>query len=250
MRPHFKWLQSEDSINPREIKRLINIYTIQLKMLSRRLGESLNPNVVLALLCMNFRSDWHAFYEQLAADPGFFQTALRDALNEPGQPEAVYLAGTKLPLPTELTEYLRGLASSVLRVEDLQAYVSTAESTWTTDPWVLEARTEVNRLRRVGDELAAGRMPPSEAARKITGHIDRLYSLIGTRRESSGPLGVMREQLEAAVSKLMVIARELVVDRGQADDAAPAHRWSEAVPQVDALDAGLLEWHRYISLGP
>jgi hypothetical protein len=38
VRRHLRWLPSEDSFNPREIKRLINSYVLQLKMLSPRLG--------------------------------------------------------------------------------------------------------------------------------------------------------------------------------------------------------------------
>jgi KAP family P-loop domain len=263
VRPHFWWLQGGDSINPREIKRFINIYVLQLKMLSQRLGNSVKPEVVLALLCMNFRPGWHQFYERLAAEPDYFQTTMQDELDRAAQPEAVYLAGTKLPLPAELTEYLRGLASAVLTVEDLQAYVTTAESTWTTDPWVLEARTEVNRLRRAGDEFVAslippGDIPPSDAVPGIAGHIDTiaghvdtLYGLISTRHESSGRLGVLQERLEAAVSSLLATARQLVVGQGQMSDDTLAVRWmSEAVPQIDALDAGLLDWHRYLSIGP
>ncbi len=250
VRPHFEQLQGADPVNPREIKRRINLYTMQLKILSRRLGEQLNPNVVLALLCMNFGRDWEPFYEQLAADPRYFQETLRDAAEGTGQPDPVYLAGAKHELPADLAEYLRGRAAAVLRVENLQAYVSAAESTWTTDPWVLEARTELNRLRRARDKLAAGKMPADEAKRTIRGHLDRLSSLIGIRHESSGPLGVLRENLDAALGRLMAVAGELMAEQPTADGATPADRWESADPHIDALDAGLLEWHRYVSLGP
>jgi hypothetical protein len=258
VRPHFQQLQGADPelqgaapVNPREIKRLINLYTTQLKILSRRLGKSLNPNVVLALLCMNSRRDWEPFYEQLAADPLYFQETLRDAVEGTGQPDPVYLAGVRYAVPADLAEYLRGRASAVLRVENLQAYVSAAESTWTTDPWVLEARTELNRLRRAGDKFAAGEMSANEAKPVIRGHLDNLYSLIGARHESSGPLGVLRENLDAALGNLMTVAGELMVDQAPVGGDATAEKWvSEAVPQVDAIDAGLLAWHRYVSLGP
>jgi energy-coupling factor transporter ATP-binding protein EcfA2 len=251
VRPHFGRLQGGDSVNPREIKRLINLYTMQVKMLSWRLGASLNPNVMLALLCMNFRDGWSPFYEQLAADPPYFQRTLRDVLSKAGQPDSVYLAGAKLSLPAELAEYLSGQASAVLRVEDLQAYVSAAESTLSTDPWVLEARTEVNRLRLTGDELVAGTLPPSEAGRQLRRHVDRLDNLIGARREATGTLGVMREKLDAALGELMTVVRNFMPDQEPADSATPADRWVvEAVPHVDAIDAALREWHRYVSLGP
>jgi len=249
VRRHFNSLRGEDSVNPREIKRLINTYTLQLKMLSPRLGVSLNPNVVLALLCMNFRSDWHAFYDQLATDPQYFQATLREVLDGPGWPESVWLAGTKYLLPTEFVEYLRGLAACVLRDENLRAYVSVAESTWSTDPWVLEARTVVSRLRRAGDDLTSGDLLLADAASKIPADVDRVYNLIGARRESFGRLGVMRKQLDAKASQLMEMARELV-EAAEADDATFLIKWAEeAVPLVEALDAGLLEWHRYIGLG-
>lgn len=251
VRPHFGRLQGTDSVNPREIKRLINLYTVQLKMLSRRLGGSLNPNVVLALLCMNFRDSWRPFYEKLAADPPYFQRTLRDVLSKSSQPDVVYLAGTRLLVPADLTEYLRGMAAAVLRVDDLQAYVSAAESTWTTDPWVLEARSDVNQLRLARDELAKGTLSPAEAGRAIRGHVDHLASQISARRESSGLLGLLREKLNAEVNNLMAGTGALMSDWGPKDGTPLADRWDSATSQhVDAIDHWLLEWHRYVSLGP
>jgi hypothetical protein len=93
-------------------------------------------------------------------------------------------------------------------------------------------------------------MPADEAKRKIRGHIDRLSSLIGTRHESSGPLGVLRENLDAALGRLMAVAAELTSEQPTADSVMSADWWESAVPHIDALDTGLLEWHRYVSLGP
>lgn len=254
VRRHFGRLQGEDPVNPREIKRLINLYTIQLKMLSSRLSDSVNQNVVLALLCMNFRESWKPFYEQLAADPPYFQQTLRHVLGKPGQPEVVYLAGKGFPLPADLSDYLRGLAYPVLLADDLQAYVSAAESTWTTDHWVLDARMEVNQIRLTVDEVPKHTLSVHEAMRKILSHADRLASMIGARPESSGPLGVLRQRLSVEISDLMTVANEFMTDPRRREGALThgfADEWkSEAVPHVDAIDAGLLEWHRYTNLGP
>jgi hypothetical protein len=65
VRPHFRYLADEGALNPREIKLLINTYVLQLKVLLPRLGDDLNPDVVLALLCMNFRLDWRSYHDQL-----------------------------------------------------------------------------------------------------------------------------------------------------------------------------------------
>ena len=252
VRRHFTTLQGEDSVNPREIKRLINTYTLQVKMLSPRLGESLDPNVVLALQCMNFRAGWRTFYEQLSADPQFFQRAVREVLDEPGWPEWVWLGGTRHPLPTDLTEYLRGLGACVLNSADLQAYVLFAESTWTTDPWVLEARTVVTRLQRVADELAARSLTVEQAVRRILVDLDRLQALVVTRREARGPrLRVLRRKLEGTLDQLMNRAKTLVqAAETDPDPEAFVTKWAQhAVPLVNALDDGLREWHRSVDLG-
>jgi hypothetical protein len=56
VRPHLGYLSGDDTVNPREIKRFINAYTLQVKMLGRKLGAGqVRPNVVLALQVMNFR---------------------------------------------------------------------------------------------------------------------------------------------------------------------------------------------------
>lgn len=250
VRPHFHQLQGTDPVNPREVKRLINLYTTQLKILSRRLGGPLDPNVVLGLLCMNSRSDWEPFYQQLAADPRYFQETLRDAVDGNDQPDTVHLAGDRYALPADLVEYLRGRAAAMLQVDNLEAYVSAAESTRTTDSWVLEARTELNRIRRAGDKLAAGTMPADEAISAIRRHLDHMYSLVAARRESSGPLGVLRKNLDNQLSGLMTVASDLMAEHPTTDGITLAGQWKSALPYIDALDKGLLGWDKYVSLGP
>jgi ABC-type oligopeptide transport system ATPase subunit len=259
VRPHFELSQGADPVNLREVKRRVNLYTAQLKILSRRLGGPVNRNVVLALLCMSFRTDWEPFYEQLAADPRYVQEALRFAVEGSGQPDPVYLADLEYVLPVDLAEYLRGRAAAVLREENLQAYVSVAEATWTTDSWVLQARTELNRLRRAGGRFAKEEdkkkkkkekeVSTAETVRAIRGHLDSLVSLIGPRHESSGTLGVLRVQLNAALERLMDITAEFMAEQPRPDGLTPAARWESAAPHLNALDKALLEWHYYVRRG-
>jgi hypothetical protein len=248
VRPHFEQSQGTDKLNLREIKRLINLYTTQLKILSRRLDRALDPNVVLALLCMNSRSDWEPFYAQLAADPRYFQETLRDVVTAARQPDLV-LAGTRYVLPVDLAEYLGGQAAALLDTTELETYIMAAESTWTTDPEVLEARTELNRLRRAGEELANGQLPAQDAIGMIRGHLDRLDSLISARRESAGPLGVLWENLDATLRELMDVVAGFLDEQPVTGGATPMDVWKSAVTHVDALDKGLLAWHRYVSRG-
>jgi hypothetical protein len=43
VRRHLEFLPGENSVNPREVKRLVNTYTLQLKMLGTRLASQLDP---------------------------------------------------------------------------------------------------------------------------------------------------------------------------------------------------------------
>jgi hypothetical protein len=244
VRRHLRFLPAGDSVNPREVKRLINAYTLQLKMLSARLGPLLDANVVLALQCMSFRPDWRDLYDQLAADPGLFQSAMREAIQEEPPAGSVWLSGVKVALPLGLPEYLATEAGPVLHVQDLQLYVSAAESTQSTDPSVLEARTTASRLRRSADELASGDLAPAEAARRIPGDIQRLASLILSR----SPRAAGR-QLQTAISQLETIAEEIK----RADSSAPGDfgkEWAaRAAPLFDAVDTGLRELQRSVNVG-
>ncbi len=249
VRPHFAVLQGESVLNLREIKRLINLYTLQVKMLAPRLGASLDAAVVLALLCMSYRQDWQVLYQRICADPEYVQAALREAISGKDWPKSVWLAGDEYALPADFVEYLQALAAPILHDNELPAYVSTAESTSSSDLWVLEARTTISRLRRTADGLRTGDIALADAAAQISSDVGRIYGLVRARREVYGRFGLIREQLAAAAAELMKITQELVdaVDAGAANFLM---RWNtEAVPQIDALDAGLLDWRQHIGLG-
>jgi hypothetical protein len=246
VRPHFTFLKGVEKANPREIKRLINSYTVQLKTLSLRLG-SLDPNVVLGLLCMNFHPDWELLFKQLAADPRYFQETAADVLADAESPSSVWLAGQKYGLPDSLVAYLRGPAAAVLDEPDLHAYVSAIESTWTTEAWVLEARTIVSRLRRAEEKFASAVYQAADLP-NIARDIDDLYSTVSARREPAGRMGDRREQLDDALVKLMEVAHEMPA--AVEENAMFAGRWAdEAVPLLKTVDDILLEYHRYYSFG-
>ena len=152
VRKHLEFLSGEEPVNPREVKRLINGYTMQLKMLSARFGK-IDPNVVLALCCMSFRPDWQDLYESLVADPMFFQSQVREARNGDTKENAVWVAGRKVMLPSAFTRYIDGLARPLLTTPDLELYISAVESGRTTDPSLLDAYRILARLRREVEQL-------------------------------------------------------------------------------------------------
>jgi len=71
VRPHLRFLADASGMNPREIKRYINSYT-----LVRKVKPNLNKDIVLALQTMAFRSDWQPVQIALLT----FREAFIDAL--------------------------------------------------------------------------------------------------------------------------------------------------------------------------
>jgi energy-coupling factor transporter ATP-binding protein EcfA2 len=249
VRPHvMKALSDGDPINPRELKRLINLYTIQAKILSRRLKESFKPTVLLALLLMSHRLGWKPIYDELVADTEYVQSALQMTLASEDWPSEVSLSGITFSLPSDLAEYLRGTAADLLTERHLHAYILAAESAASTDPWVLQARTIVSRLRRAVDQFAAGKGFGPEALRAVTIDVDSLHQLIHSRRDSFGRLGLLRERLTEAVDQLARRLHEIDSTSGSAPTFADL--WDDqGIPLLKSIDADLLEWHRYVSLG-
>jgi hypothetical protein len=238
---HLEFLPGEDPINPREIKRLINAYTLQLKMLSTRLGDRLDPNIVLALQVMSFRRDWRYLYDHLAADPPLFQSILRNALIPTLPPDAVWLSGSRVAITAQFVEYVYGpLARPLVNSADLPSYVSAAESTRSSNPALLEAQIIVNRLRQSSAELGGGGLSPAEAASKITADFKRLNSTLPTglpvHRTLDG-LYKATEELNAAIP-----------EAGEGTEVA--QRWIEkATPLLDILDSAVRQTRHQANIG-
>jgi KAP family P-loop domain len=235
---HLEFLPGEDPVNPREIKRLINAYTLQLKMLSTRLGDRLDPNIVLALQVMSFRRDWRYLYDHLAADPQLFQSILRDALIPTLPPDALWLSGSRVAITAQFVEYVYG--SPLVDSADLSLYVSTAESTRSSNPSLLEAQIVVNRLRQSSAELDAGGLSPAEAASKITVDFKRLNSVL--------PTGLPIHRTLDALYKATEELNAAITEAGEGTEAA--QRWIEkATPLLDILDSAVRQTRHQANFG-
>jgi hypothetical protein len=71
VRPYLEFIAVQRRVNPREVKRFINSYTLQTLIRPR-----LKPRAVLALQTIAFRPDWQPWYEALLARPNEFRTAI------------------------------------------------------------------------------------------------------------------------------------------------------------------------------
>ena len=70
--PHLPFLVRDGSVNPREVKRYLNAYTITTKI-----DGNLDRNAVLAMLTLDFRTDWEQVESSLLLNGDVFVDALR-----------------------------------------------------------------------------------------------------------------------------------------------------------------------------
>lgn len=179
--PHVGYLSGDDTVNPREIKRFINSYTIQMKMLAGRVGQP-NPNIVLALQVMSFR--WRNLYELLAADTDQFREAVREILERDDTTD-LWIGDEREPVPVAFLAYARAEGAPLLADTDLGPYVTSAEFTRTTDPDLREAQAALRDLRRVVADLRSADTLDSETFSQFQKSVE----LLGSRTISrEGPL--------------------------------------------------------------
>jgi energy-coupling factor transporter ATP-binding protein EcfA2 len=241
VRQHLAFLTDDDILNMREIKRLINGYSLQLKILSSRLRHELNPNIVLGLQCMSFRADWREFYDELTADPRAFEAMLRGAISEEGGPEPAVWLSRKLILPPRLVEYLQSVARPLLYAADLEPYLSVAESIRVTDPSVLEARIALGRLRQATEELSAGGSERAEVVTKIMSYLRNLMANVS--RISLGT----RSGLSQTLSQLDGLSNDL--KRPDITEEFASDWIRRATQRYDELDSTLRTLSRQTSTG-
>lgn len=248
VRPHLDYVSGDNTVNPREVKRLINTYVLQMKMLSHRLMD-LNPNVVLALQCLSFRPDWRELYDHLAADPLLFQKTfgpvLQDIVEE--VPASVWMSGAKVAVPTQFLDYLRGPAAALLQTPYLASYVSAAESTYSSDPSILEAQSVLGQVRQRVEELLTSDDP--KLPYDIRSQLSRIGEELVTKRRHGDAgleanLGVVHDQLNRIIALTNSDGPAAPGDSDVIPDAV--RRMSSA---LEALDRRLRELRRLASIG-
>jgi hypothetical protein len=156
---HLRVALSDVAVNPREVKRFINSYVMQMKI-----NPHLEPDVVLALQTIKARSDWDAVHQAIGIYRDEFLIALRDCLA--GDTKRMAAVDPELKnLPDSFMEYVNpgGPAHILVTIEpsSIDEYLYSVESTGTTHgavlldvmPLLVEARSEL-------EQVTAGDMGP------------------------------------------------------------------------------------------
>jgi hypothetical protein len=240
VRPYLECVAIQRRVNPREVKRFINAYTLQALV-----RPELDPDTVLALQTLLFRPDWNLLYNAIFTDSAFFAASLGSFRN--GDDSAFLdLAPELSTLPLSLVAYLRStLAEPLTRPDSLDAYLSSVQSARGIVPWFLEAYRQITYLRRelrnaldgdqtdpdtapltahatqVGqslDDLLGARSDPdiSAALRQLPQQIQDYASNIARNSASAeavnGVLISMQEKLETALEELLRIRSARAAD--------------------------------------
>jgi len=219
VRRYLRYVAVEGRINPREVKRFINAYT-----LGRMIRQDLEPDVILALQTLDFRSDWERLYDDvILAEPDFAGAIIREFRT--GNDNAFEdLWPTIGVIPLDLSSFLRSPDGAPLANPDLARYVAFLETTRTSHSWLPEALQTLGVLRRgireiettgssTGDPWA-----PQVAASELTDALNRLIRVTSL----NDPLS---KQLEPTVDAL----RRLIDRLGHWESGA---RTSDLVKEV------------------
>jgi hypothetical protein len=246
VRRYLRYVATEGRINPREVKRYINAYTLH-----RMIRPDLSPDTVLALQTLDFRVDWEQLYEEaVLAEPDVFVEALRRYRG--GDDHAFEDVWPELGvLPLDLSDFLRSDEASVLEVPNLERYVSFLETTRSTQGWVKDALRDVGLLRQQIRQVRPPFSFGSSDARVIVEQLKDVLGRLGSYREASSDsvqrLDVPLVKLQAHVDLLAPSSMPTPTSASEED----LERWhTEAAAHIDGLQQELRFIRRSSAFGP
>lgn len=174
--PHLRYVVGDENVNPREIKRYINAYT-----LVTRIHSDLDRATLLALQTVDFRNDWAQVDDALLAYEGAFIDALKRRAGEPTALED--LDPELVSLPDDFLEYVSPgqPGAPLLGTDDIRRYLFNAQAARSThDPTLLRAIRDLGELRRTLRDVNRTRPADREWFRNV-------HKLASQARSSTPP---------------------------------------------------------------
>lgn len=162
--PHLRWLVGDAAVNPREIKRYINAYTLLVEV-----SPHLVADAILALQTLAFRAEWYAANTAILAYDELFVDALRRQCD--GEATALADLDPELAnLPDDLLQYVApgGPGNPLLHVGSLRPYLTSGEAVRSTqDGRLMETVRIAGGLRHQVALAVNGQRPPHEVAQDV-----------------------------------------------------------------------------------
>lgn len=169
VRGYLRFVAVEGRINPREVKRFINAYTIQ-----TLIRPNLRPDVMLALQTIAFRDEWRTGYETLLAESDVFKDALSSYRD--GDEHSLEMLWPDLEtVPSDFASYLRSdLVEPVTQVPSLEPYLFSLHSTQETQTWRISAYRGLGQLRGIARKIRAPSSPDEADTRALGREINTI----------------------------------------------------------------------------
>ena len=230
--PYLRYVAVDGLVNPREVKRFVNAYIIQM-LIKPDLDPHLDAKTILALLTLAFRPDWTLLYEQILTNPSKFLRALK---NYAGDKAAFKELSPDLEtLPADLGKFLTSAeAKPLTEATSLDSYLSSLRSTRSSAQWIPTAMTLTGNIRdqvrqaRDGDPAHAA--ATLEAARGPAMELDRFLSRI-VPSQVPDPVRALPRAVEDAI---------LTLSSPNADEADMQSLLSSLVRKAALANASIL----------
>ena len=232
VRNYLRFVAVDGRVNPREVKRYINAYTLQVLI-----RPSLDRDTMLALQSLAFRGDWQDAYELVLAYPEVFVDALRRyRAGESGALEDLW--PQLRAMPAALSAYLRSPeAEPLLHGHSLQEYLYALQATRTTRTWLLEAFRSIGQLRQLAGKAEEDVHSLGDAAANALGE-QMVQALSGLGGGSSRSPEGDRSRLEPHVARLRDLAKALATAPAPGGEPPAVADWvvrfREAVDRAQA----------------
>lgn len=212
---YLRFVAVEGRVNPREVKRFVNTYTLQTLV-----RPDLDPDTVLALQTLLARHEWRSMYDSILVDSPRFIAALDRFRRDKDDRAFEDLSPELASLPSDLAEFLASEPADALRRHpSLDAFLSSLETTRVTTPtWLAVAYREIGRLRAAARQALRGEPTTATAAnnlRAVTGEVASVLS--SALAETTGrrgpddpgvPIPELLRRLETTMTELASSANE------------------------------------------
>ena len=142
---YLKYIAVNDRINPRAVKRFLNVYNVRMHTTAkkRELKEA-----ILALQVLEFRYEWQRLNEEIRSDWRFFKEALKKFRT--GDHSAFEdLSGDLKALPGDLARFLQSDEAKILADKDINIglLLSSPDAEASDAPWLGAAYRRLWKLR-------------------------------------------------------------------------------------------------------
>lgn len=184
--PHLRFLVTESGVNPREIKRYLNAYTLVIKI-----KPNLEKDVVLALQTIAFRRDWEIVRRAVLSYREIFTNAVKRQLDGNDNTAISDLDSSLAGIPESFISYVSpgNPANKLLFTQNLDEYIYSGEATTSSRGSIfIDAIRDVARLTQALKLVKAG---TPGALDSYKGNVESALSIVKS---------VTRERLERSIS--------------------------------------------------